>query len=278
MRGCACRGTAGLVHVSCLAEQAKILVAEALENNLDAKAFDERWRRWGRCSLCEQDYHGVVRCALGWACWKTYVGRPEANQVRQVRGMAMSQLGNGLYAAAHDEDALTVREAELAVMRRLGASVDNILIVQGNLASSYHALGRTAEALRYRRDVYAGYLKLHGEEHENTLREATCCAMALTFSSQFEEAKSLTRKMMPVTQRVLGESHEYTLKMRWVYADALFRADGATLADLREAVKTLEETERTARRVFGGEHPFTGRVEGVLRDARAALRARDAPA
>ena len=30
VRGCACRGTAGFAHVSCLAEQAKILVAEAL--------------------------------------------------------------------------------------------------------------------------------------------------------------------------------------------------------------------------------------------------------
>ena len=29
VRGCACRGTAGFVHVSCLAEQAKIFVTEA---------------------------------------------------------------------------------------------------------------------------------------------------------------------------------------------------------------------------------------------------------
>ena len=28
VRGCSCRGTAGFAHVSCLAEQAKILVAE----------------------------------------------------------------------------------------------------------------------------------------------------------------------------------------------------------------------------------------------------------
>ena len=39
MRGCACRGTAGFAHVSCLAEEAKILVAEALENNLGSKVF-----------------------------------------------------------------------------------------------------------------------------------------------------------------------------------------------------------------------------------------------
>ena len=37
VRGCACRGTAGFAHVSCLAEQAKILVTEAEENNLSSK-------------------------------------------------------------------------------------------------------------------------------------------------------------------------------------------------------------------------------------------------
>jgi len=65
VRGCACgdrdgvaSGTTGIAHVSCLAEQAKILVEEAEENNLPtAKA----WDRWHMCGLCEQTYHGVVR-------------------------------------------------------------------------------------------------------------------------------------------------------------------------------------------------------------------------
>jgi len=58
---------------------------------------------------------------------------------------------------------------------------------------------------------------------------------------------------------------------------ALRRADGATLDDLREAVTTLEETERTARRVLGGAYPVTSAIVDELRDARAALRARDTP-
>ena len=37
VRMCACRGTAGFAHVSCLAEQAKILYAAAEENNLDGR-------------------------------------------------------------------------------------------------------------------------------------------------------------------------------------------------------------------------------------------------
>ena len=88
VRGCACgdrdgvaSGSTGIAHVSCLAEEAKTLLAEAEENNLDGKALDERWRRWDNCQLCEQRYHSVVACALGWACWKTYVGRPETDML-----------------------------------------------------------------------------------------------------------------------------------------------------------------------------------------------------
>ena len=51
----------------------------------------------------------------------------------------------------------------------------------------------------------------------------------------------------------------------------------ATLDDLREAVTTLEETSRTARRVLGGAHPTVVKMERALRDARAALRARETP-
>jgi hypothetical protein len=60
-----------------------------------------------------------------------------------------------------------------------------------------------------------------------------------------------------------------------VYAQTLHTADGATLDDLHEALKTLEETVRTARRVLGGEHPVTTIIVGELEDSRAALRARE---
>ena len=59
------------------------------------------------------------------------------------------------------------------------------------------------------------------------------------------------------------------------YARALNRDPGATLDDLREAVTTLEDARRIARRVLGGAHPLTKGIEGGLRDARAALRARE---
>ena len=85
------------------------------------------------------------------------------------------------------------------------------------------------------------------------------------------------RKTMPVAQRVLGESHQLTLRMRGVYAASLCNDPASTLDDLREAVSTLEDTERTARRVLGGANPLTTWIEEALRNARAALRARETP-
>ena len=65
--------------------------------------------------------------------------------------------------------------------------------------------------------------------------------------------------------------------MRGVYAVTLYLDPAATLDDLREAVTTLEDVERTARRVFGGAHPSTSSIEQSLRNARAALAARETP-
>ena len=85
------------------------------------------------------------------------------------------------------------------------------------------------------------------------------------------------RKLMPVAQRVLGDSNDTTLRMRSIYARALFEDAGATLDDIREAVATLEEIERTARRVLGGTHALTDDFERGLQVVRPVLRALETP-
>ena len=62
----------------------------------------------------------------------------------------------------------------------------------------------------------------------------------------------------------------------WIYAEALrLSCDGTTLDDLRLAETTLEETARTARRVLGGANPTARHIEVSLREAQAALSARE---
>jgi len=190
----------------------------------------------------------------------------------------MRLLAGGLCGAKHYTDALSVYEAEFSMLRRLGDSESNLLAVQSNLASLYHTLGRLEDALRTQRDVYSGTLKLYGEEDYNTLRAASNLADSLQCLRRFEEAKGLLRKKMTVARRVLGGSDILFVKMRCIYAAALYKDNGATLDDLREAVAMIEDTDRIARRLLGSAHPVvTTGIDGSLRNARAALRARETP-
>ena len=62
------------------------------------------------------------------------------------------------------------------------------------------------------------------------------------------------------------------------YCNAACQQDpAATLDDFSEAVMTLEDSGRIARRVFGGAHPLTEELEKGLQDAQAALTARESP-
>ena len=101
--------------------------------------------------------------------------------------------------------------------------------------------------------------------------------MALLRVEHFEESKSVLLKTIPVAQRVRGKGDAVTLKMRWCHANVLYSDPAATLNDFREAVAILEEIERPAIRVFGRSHPFIPHIQHHLRDARAALRARETP-
>ena len=97
-------------------------------------------------------------------------------------------------------------------------------------------------------------------------------AAALISLQRFKEVKELLHKALPVAQRVLGENHNLMFKMKTLYARALYRADGATLDDLREAVTTLEKALKTAQRVLGREHPDTLNIRGELAMQEGKLR------
>ena len=268
VRGCACRGATGYAHVSCLAR-----LAEDTGNRELRGAGGPGFVRWHTCGLCEQSYHGLVACALGWACWKLYVSSPPDSGLDRHFGLGV--LGNGLYTARLYEDALIVMEAALATLRRLGESEENILACQGNLANTYDLLGRHEEALRIERDVHAGSLRLYGEEDERTLSAGYNYAVTLIEEERFEEAKLLLRRVMPLALRVLGDSSELRLRIRWRCARVLYKDPAATLDDLREAVTAIDDLVSDSRRVVGGAHPLHGSLERDLARARAALGARD---
>ena len=92
MRGCA-RAAGRRASRTCVSRgQAKILYAEAGENNLVDKVLNTRLKRWSTCSLCSRDRRGVVRVRWVGVLEGKYLGRPEEDKGRR---MAMTLLGNG---------------------------------------------------------------------------------------------------------------------------------------------------------------------------------------
>ena len=110
------------------------------------------------------------------------------------------------------------------------------------------------------------------------LQAAFNYASTLVRLQRCQEAKSLLLKALPVARRALSENDDLTLRGRSIYAEALYHDTDASLDDLNEAVTTLEDTVRIARRVMGGAHPTTGWIEETLQNARAVLRARETSA
>ena len=152
-----------------------------------------------------------------------------------------------------------------------------MLASQSNLANSHNELGRHEEAMNIYRDVYSARVKLNGEEHGSTLGAAANYASCLGSLQRWEEVKDFLGPKITVAQRVLGESDMLTHRITLDHTVALYRlwGDGATVDNLRWMVNTLENMERTVRRVLGGARSFTELLEHNLQYSRAALRARE---
>ena len=268
VRICACRGTSGFAHLSCLVRQAQILVEEHEEKNLGPEQMSERWARWYSCGLCEQRYHSAVWCAMGWACWKTYLGRPETDQ---VRCSAIHNLSNGLQHAQKYEDALEVTKALSAIHERIGAPKTVYLANLGSMALILDDLRRPDEAIKLYEDIYAQKLSLFESSDIEVIITAYNLSRALGHSGRYREQKRLMNSTIPKARKSLGDDHELTLSCRQNYAASLLYAENmspASQCDLREATKILEDVQKRCRRVLGANHRVTLAVQGDLNYAR----------
>ena len=280
VRGCACRGTSGVAHVSCLAEQVKILCEEAEENNLGDKAWNERSNRWQMCSLCNQCYHGAVHHALAWACWKTYVGRPEIDSSRRT---AMCHLGDSLIRKGDAKGALALFEYHLNLERRYHApnfeersSHDDVLGVEESIAHCYSLLDRHEDAINLRRSVYRKYLAKYGPTHRKVLGAGLDLGRSLVDDYFFEDAKPFLLDLIPKAKIAFGNEHQNTLLMILYHAIAVQKHCESSLDEQREAIARLEDVCRIYRQVYGADHPMRGIADGRLKDARKRLSLQEA--
>ena len=129
------------------------------------------------------------------------------------------------------------------------------------------------EALRVRKDVYSGCLRLAGlgPSNQHTLIAALNLSTSLVDTGHFAEARAFTRKQMELAKRILGSDHAITFDFQWGYSRA-FTLDKSVSADqLVEVATTLEKALKTAQRVLGREHPDTCSIRNELATAREEI-------
>jgi hypothetical protein len=254
------------------------------------KEYDEQrtgkgMLKWTKCFDCGQDFHGAVRLALGWAAWKTYLGRPDTDWNRCA---SMGVLGNALWQGGErPEDAIPVLEVTLALRRRFWPNDEqNILGVQTNLAGCLDDLGRHHEAVVLKRETFDRQVATLGVSNECTILSGNNVATSLLGLERWEEAKTLLgEKLLPAARKSLGADHNLTLRLGQNLADALYSNPERTRDDLRlnqhrslrrrdpllntgddllEAETIMKHVVERRRRVFGPAHPDTRRAEKML--------------
>ena len=145
---------------------------------------------------------------------------------------------------------------------------------KGNLGSAYTGAGRYDEALAIWREVNERGEALRGPEHEETLYSAGNFASILLAVGRHDEAKTLLRdNVLPTARRVLSPENDVIVSCDSMLALAIYKADDASVEDLREAVALLEAVSTTSRRVYGANHPKVALNEGRLDAAQAKLAA-----
>ena len=164
------------------------------------------------------------------------------------------------------------RRGRLSMMRRVGASEENLLVARGNLGNTYDTLGRNEEALSTYREAYAGCKSLFGNSDERTLLAANNLVYQLQKQRKHAEAVSTLREPLSDARKALGDDHNTTLGLGSLLADSLVSAGTSpTVDDLREAIAIREDIFKRSRRLLGVSHPFTKRRQRALDSNRSVL-------
>ena len=283
VRGCSCRGTAGIAHMSCLAEQAKLATVKS--QPMDQKDYLRKiadWAPWNTCPLCGQEYYGAVRCALGWGCWYTHIATVKYPRDFEdaFLARAMYQLGLALVENDKYQEALGVFDALWWCKTKLmdnetGAMVSiyfakclSKLGLESNFwgPSKYPLSGLTIIQL-----VYYRIKQTFGEDHDLTMLCGLEAGTLLNEEHFVERAANYLAESYAASERVYGvrTTNALMLKLRWRYSEVTYKRHFYGHDDFRESFFITFEglliNQRDSARILGHEHPTTRGLHALLK-------------
>eukprot|EP00035_Acanthoeca_spectabilis_P008890 m.159848 g.159848 ORF g.159848 m.159848 type:complete len:442 (-) comp14539_c0_seq3:138-1463(-) len=291
-RGCCCRGDAGAVHLSCLAQLATHRSTRADGEWSDVMA-------WVQCETCKEMYTGPAQLGLARTLWDKLKDEEDTNETRLwaqcVFGTALEDKGLLVEAEAMKKNRLEVLTRLLGpdhvntalaaehlafTCESLGQAVRaidlytqalealekepekwprEIVGIKSNLANAYWAEGRFAESVAIQREVFTTRKAELGMANKMTLAAGSDLALGLTGQGKNEEAAELYKEVIATQKRVLGPDHPHPLKSTMNLAVCYMY-----LKQYNDAEAVTREALVAHRRVFGPLHPDTSRTVGNL--------------
>ena len=242
LRGCACRGSFGWTHVTCLVKSAEIAQAPPLGEPL--------FMTWISCSTCKQEFTGLVKLRLAIALWAKHarVVETDGNRLAAAGTYALALADAGEYTEA----ARLQRGLLNVYTRATGPKHHEALHSASNLAGSLMQLGECAEAAVLLRTTLAVRTRTLGTEDQATLITEGLLVTALHLQGQFVEAEALGRELLEKERRIFGPDHSNTL-----FTSANLAASLSLQGKHAEATEIQREVLVQVTRLFGAEHRDT---------------------
>ena len=265
VRGCACRGTNGLLHLSCLARMARA--------GLEGERCTEKFQR---CVMCNKRYHGDVATALGWDAWKAYGTRPGGDPFRrfalQFLGLALIEASQEYNSKSYAQESLRVTQVALIEYERYCPNPAAMLVVKVNLSNCYNILDRLDEALAVQREVFDGYCQLKPPPSpDDPFIAAGNLSCTLNKMGLFAESESFLRNQIDVATSALGPNNQETLRLRHNLTSTARMNPAASRIQLIQACSDLQDIIERLRLNFGASHPSTQTAESSLLKTRKRL-------
>ena len=263
VRACACRGTAGVAHLSCL-----IRMASVREN--DDIGVRGTWCQWHTCHTCKSKFHGGMACALGWAFWKHSLDEtkddptdvvPAATITRIDR--ALGTLCGGLFEKGRHEDVIAVGKVHLEWVQRYKPDDRvGIIRIRSNLASCHGSLGQHELALAMGRDVYAMHV-FNQSPMDEICHAAYTLAQHLVETEKYDEARLLVQERLPDVMKLEHvEGPEFNLQFRRL--TGLIEYLTGEDAQKARAVDFLKRVLESSCQHLGEGHPLTLTIQHTL--------------
>jgi tetratricopeptide (TPR) repeat protein len=267
MRGCACRGTAGYAHLSCLLEAAAKEVEFNAENGDPEDIVSATDELWQTCKLCNQPRTGCLEMMLALNRWET--AKCLAHTCDEHRN-ARHQLASAYIADNENEKAIELIEPALNYDREAintssdvpAYMVENVISEATNLGMCLARIGRFDEAMAH----YTQALELADQVPVPGKDLLLARATVMNNIAQVHmNAKHDPFAAIPILEEVQQIRQDLTGKDSFEFLISVFATACAYAAAQRtdDAYHLINDNLPRARRLFGQDHPQTMRFESL---------------